>query len=351
MSSKKPTGARSETVRCENCGEYYAVTYKRCPFCEERRRGQSAQGSDFDEPYEEGDYEAAPSRSGGKRLVTNKRGGGYGRAPSPLAIVGTVLSLALIVAAIWIVVTIIAPLIGRGQNQNVSTLPPLPTSSLSPSPSAPVPTSAGEQSPQPTPASTPSPAPTTGVDASPQPSDPIPSTQTADSFTMSGRGDITLDDNYKVYTFKVTFSPAGSTGSLTWSSDRPEIISVDQNGTVTALARGSANVTATMAGGYTQSCIVRSTVSGGGSTASQPSPSQPSSNLTISRSDFTLSFAGDSWKLKVSGTSSTPEWSVGNSEVATVAADGTVTAVSPGRTTVTATVDGQALECIVRCTW
>ena len=36
MAARKPTGARNETIRCENCGEYYAVTYKRCPFCDER---------------------------------------------------------------------------------------------------------------------------------------------------------------------------------------------------------------------------------------------------------------------------------------------------------------------------
>lgn len=36
MAARKPTGARNETIRCENCGEYYAVTYKRCPFCEEQ---------------------------------------------------------------------------------------------------------------------------------------------------------------------------------------------------------------------------------------------------------------------------------------------------------------------------
>ena len=23
-------------IRCENCGEDYSVTYKRCPFCDER---------------------------------------------------------------------------------------------------------------------------------------------------------------------------------------------------------------------------------------------------------------------------------------------------------------------------
>lgn len=360
MASRKPTGARSETVQCEHCGEYYAVTYKRCPFCDGRgrrsRNDEVGQDADlFADEYEEGDYEnLPPTRSGGKRLVTNKRGGGYGRAPSPLKIIGTVLSLALIIAAIWIVVTIIRPFIIRGQTVSPGDVTPLPTVSVSPTPTPVLPSPTPSQSASPLPSDTT--PPTVSPTVSPEPSALIPSTQTADSFTLSGNGDFTLYDSNKTYRFTVTFSPADTTGVITWESDRPDIISVDDSGLVTALKSGTATVTATMAGGYTQTCIVRSSISGGssgssGNTGSSGEGSSSSSGLTISRTDFTLSFAGDSWKLKVSGTSSAPTWSVRDSSIATVAEDGTVTAVSPGRTTVTATVDGQSLECIVRCSW
>ena len=53
--------------------------------------------------------------------------------------------------------------------------------------------------------------------------------------------------------------------------------------------------------------------------------------------------------MKVSGTSSAPSWSIGDTSVATVSSDGTVTAVGEGNTTLTCTVDGQTLTCIVRC--
>ena len=53
--------------------------------------------------------------------------------------------------------------------------------------------------------------------------------------------------------------------------------------------------------------------------------------------------------MKVSGTSSTPTWHIGNTSVATISGDGTVTAVGRGNTTITCTVDGKTLECIVRC--
>ena len=53
--------------------------------------------------------------------------------------------------------------------------------------------------------------------------------------------------------------------------------------------------------------------------------------------------------MKVSGTSSPPTWSIGNTAVATVSGDGTVKHVGKGQTTLTCTVDGKTLTCIVRC--
>ena len=57
-----------------------------------------------------------------------------------------------------------------------------------------------------------------------------------------------------------------------------------------------------------------------------------------------------SWTLKVKGTSSTPTWSVKDASIATVDGSGKVSAVSKGSTTITVTVDGQTLTCLVRCT-
>ena len=79
MAAKKPVGARSETVRCENCGEYYATTYKRCPFCEERAADRRSRRSDdeyedydvFDDGYDDEYEDDEPRSHGGKRLVTN----------------------------------------------------------------------------------------------------------------------------------------------------------------------------------------------------------------------------------------------------------------------------------------
>ena len=81
---------RSDLIRCDNCGEYYSVTYKRCPFCDER-----------------------PGQPGGRRVATNKRGGGYGGAVNPVQIALLILSFVLVVAAAFIVIKAVAPLFHR----------------------------------------------------------------------------------------------------------------------------------------------------------------------------------------------------------------------------------------------
>lgn len=325
MATRRSTGTRPEVVRCPYCGEDYSVTYKRCPFCD----GKPAPESSFeDDPPAEG------WRSGGKRLVSNTRGGGYGRGGwGPLRIVGTVVSLGLIVAAVWIVVSVVSPLVNRGSslNSDQPSSPPVTSSSAAPTGS---------------PDSSASPAPTGGVEPtrSPEPSGTIPASQTATSFTLN-RKDFTLSQAGDVWNLGPAFLPAGSTGTLTWSSSKPKVATVSDSGIVTAVAPGVATITATMAGGYTQECIVRCTWTG----ASSGGSGSAVATLTPSHSDVTLYKAGESFRFRVSGTDSTPVWSTSNSGVASVDGSGTVTAVSKGTCNVTATVDGQTFTCIVRC--
>ena len=325
MATRRSTGTRPEVVRCPYCGEDYSVTYKRCPFCD----GKPAPESSFeDDPPAEG------RRSGGKRLVSNTRGGGYGGGGwGPLRIVGTVVSLGLIVASVWIVVSVVSPLVNRGSslNSDQPSSPPVTSSSAAPTGS---------------PDSSASPAPTGGVEPtrSPEPSGTIPASQTATSFTLN-RKDFTLSQAGEVWNLGPAFLPAGSTGTLTWNSSKPEVATVSDSGIVTAVAPGVATITATMAGGYTQECIVRCTWTG----ASSGGSGSAAATLTPSHSDVTLYKAGESFRFRVSGTDSTPVWSTSNSGVASVDGSGTVTAVSKGTCNVTATVDGQTFTCIVRC--
>lgn len=73
-----------------------------------------------------------------------------------------------------------------------------------------------------------------------------------------------------------TITPSNANGTVTWSTDNPSICRVE-NGIVTAITSGSANITATV-GGYTASCAI--TV-----TAKQVTP--PSGNYTFDVSVMT----------------------------------------------------------------
>ena len=88
----------------------------------------------------------------------------------------------------------------------------------------------------------------------------------------------------------------------------------------------------------------------------QPDASQPGADskpvLTLSKTDFTLKSAGASWKLTVSGGDGEQiRFTSSDESVATVAQDGTVTAVAPGTATITAADGELTAQCIVRCRW
>ena len=90
-----------------------------------------------------------------------------------------------------------------------------------------------------------------------------------------------------------------------------------------------------------------------GEQTAAPPPAQENvdaSGAKLNRSDFTLAYAGETFRMKVSGTEATPHWSIDNPNVATLAADGTVTAVANGTTTVRCQVGSRELTCIVRVT-
>ena len=86
MATKKaPPRRNTDVIRCENCGEEYSTTYKRCPFCDERPGGRS--------------YPPV----GGRRVAGGSRSG-RGIQANPLQVGGLVLSLVLIIAAVTFVI-------------------------------------------------------------------------------------------------------------------------------------------------------------------------------------------------------------------------------------------------------
>lgn len=88
MSTKKaPPRRNTDVIQCENCGEEYSVTYKRCPFCDER-----------------------PAQSGYRGIVGRRISGVTRGKANPIQIFGLAVSLVLILTALIIVIRYVSPM-------------------------------------------------------------------------------------------------------------------------------------------------------------------------------------------------------------------------------------------------
>lgn len=341
MARKTTPGTHSHLIHCDRCGEDYSSTYRSCPFCEDEEDAVSPapQSEESNSPapipqledefqFDGGDLfdeEPPVQTKGGKRLL-------HSASPAPKKIrVSFVLSLLLIAAAaVIVIISVVMPLLRSGQGQDDLTYP---GTSQSPQGSDP----GGEQTPD---SSDP------GASQDPDVSD-IPEDQTATDFTLSHE-EFTISSRYPdPVQLSVTFLPSGSTGTITWTSSNPDAVTVSDTGLVQAVGKGTATITATMAGGITHTCRVISTVSEGTGTGTA------ASGAALDKTDFTLPLTGNnSYTLHVlrlpAGVTVTA-WASENTSVATVNAGGTVTAAGTGRTNVTATLsNGEVLTCIVR---
>lgn len=134
-------------------------------------------------------------------------------------------------------------------------------------------------------------------------------------------------------TLSVELNPAAAEGTpITWTVSDPEILSVE-DGKVTALAAGTATVTAT-AGDKSDSCEV--------------TVKQLATSITLNETEAVIETDEElqlvATVLPEDTTDKTVAWSSSNEAVATVE-DGLVTAVSPGTVTITATTtDGSNLS-------
>ena len=134
-------------------------------------------------------------------------------------------------------------------------------------------------------------------------------------------------------TLRATISPDDATNrTIVWSSSNEKVASVDQNGKITALAGGSATITATSADGKAKAqCEVNVFVSVNGISLNQ-------STLTLIRGQKETLVP----TITPSDATTTDiDWSSSNNQLATVN-KGVVTALKAGKVTITATtVDGK----------
>ena len=159
--------------------------------------------------------------------------------------------------------------------------------------------------------------------------------------------DITMDHEGQTVQLSIDYELTDDQIAATvWESSDEAVATVDKNGLITAVADGTAVVTASI-GDYTASCIVRCVkVTGNKGVNSEDSP------YVINYQDVTLSRKGEYFQLtlKTITGEEMPEyaWTSSDNSVATVDSKGIVTAVANGTCKITTSVGGDDFECIVR---
>jgi len=135
-------------------------------------------------------------------------------------------------------------------------------------------------------------------------------------------------------------SVTGGSGDAVWASSDETVAGV-AGGVVTAKAAGTATITASC-GTDRVSCAVTVT------------EKEPDVEVYLNRTDFTLRPGDPAFQMKVKVKETkkdyegTVVWSSADPNVVTVSETGLVERAGRGSTTVTATVGGKILECIVR---
>ena len=316
MPDNRAPERRTGMIHCEKCGEDYSATYKRCPFCEEEteyvRRTPSRSGGSH-------------SARGGKRVASSGGRGSGSRGGGDwdfnlFRIIGIVVPLCFIAAALYIIITVLGPMISAGRETPDTTTSPGVT----------------------TPAETVSPSP------EPSPTDPEPVAPTVTGLTLD-QSDFTLEPGAS-YRINASVTPADAGAQVVWSVDNTSALTVGQDGTVTNVYTGTGRVTVTVtatAGDITATCTVRCKGSGGTST---PSTDTPSTGGALSAGPAQVANAGGGVRVRSGpGTDYEPLASLFNGDDVNIvsAADGgwyQITFQGSGGATVTGYMLGEYLS-------
>ncbi len=378
--------------KCPICGERFADTYKRCPFCEEEENprrvrqpkrytggGRRLQHREYEEEVprplyeedgeyrprrsavreEEEPYDDEPPRRRSRRDEDDyddyddyyDEGGG-----SPWFKIVMIVLIAIIVACLlYLGRGAIGNLIGGQTNgdptppssmnsgdegpdgpNGVDPVDPVvdPNGGTEPSVDDPggdgqTPDNNGTEPPAP---STPDGSGTTST---------RPDTPSSSSGLTLSHVDVSIDGGE---TF--TLSARSGSGDVTYASKNTAIATVDSSGKVTGVAKGATTVTVTR-GAEKAECIVRVRNNGAQGAEGDAQAAPSGGNYKLNRDDFTLA-AGETFDLKLQGVTTELSWSIADTSVATVDGSGKVTGVAKGVTKVTAFWDGGKAECIVR---
>ena len=228
-------------VRCPNCGEEYSDTYDYCPFCEE---------------------EEAMER--GVQIRRNTRKGGRRAARQQMSVLTPTLGVLILIMAALLVYLLfgdnIADKLGLGNSSDITIEEPV----------------SNEQSKEPDPGI---------VEPEPEVEEPVETQDTLDYAAAAAlpkglslnKTDFSLfnaGENYKL-------QASGGSGQYQWFSENPAVATVDADGKVMALSRGTVQIVVTD-GEKQGTCIVRCQLSGSSTTTTPPAQQTPSETPSTS---------------------------------------------------------------------
>ena len=166
-------------------------------------------------------------------------------------------------------------------------------------------------------------------------------------------GVLTLDQTeLKLIVGDTAVLTASGTEDHGWTSSDTAVATVDENGTVTAVAVGTATISASTEDASV-ACVI--TVE----KKEETTPATPAKDLKLcasvnpdlSKSGDTYDFGmsvGDEFELYIEGTDSAVTWKSSDTAKVTIGSDGTIKRVASGDVEITATVDGQTIKALVR---
>lgn len=174
--------------------------------------------------------------------------------------------------------------------------------------------------------------------------DVIPCTQLA-----VDASELTFDEVGQSIPLQTVVMPSNTTDAIAYSVDDSSVVSITQNGIITAKSAGHATVTI-ICGSYTAYCTVECNF--GEQEEELPEESEPEVSIPLSISAEDISFFEETEMTILEltgGDGSTPVWESSDDSIVSVDQDGYVTAIGGGTAEVTATVGDETVSCIVRC--
>ena len=376
-----------ELKKCPVCGEKFAATYKRCPFCEEDENPRRAkqpkryEGSgrrlarrDYEEETSRpvyGDEDYRPRRSAEEEDYRPRRGApeeyrdddmeyrgrrsrrdedyddyddGYDEYDdedrgSPWFKVILVLLIVIIIACLlYLFRGPIGDLISGGGNE------PAPPSSSMTSDNEP-------EDPDDTVITDPNAGTEPDVNAPERTDDPDNGeTDTPDTPAVTGGLTLSHEDVSIAGDEKFTLSARSGSGDVTFASKDPAIATVSAGGVVTGVKKGTTEITV-QRGSEKAVCIVRVKSDGKSASAGTETNTGDSgtvaAGLTLSHEDVTIA-AGEKFTLSARSGSGGATFTSKDPSIATVSAGGVVTGVKKGLTEITVRRGSEKAVCIVR---